>query len=75
MNLSDFFKQGTPESSTRLIWIITGIIGGLGIGFIDIKFGLNLSKYTGLEVAAVITANAGYIGAVLYGKVQQMKQE
>jgi hypothetical protein len=73
--IANFFKQGTTESSMRLVFILSAIVAGFGICVIDVKFAYNLVKYSGTDIALVIAANTAYLVGVIYGKVQQMKQE
>lgn len=63
-----FFQSGTNESSVRLIFILTAFAVLYGVIIIDTKFAFGISKYSGVEIAAVLTANCAFLVSVIYGK-------
>jgi hypothetical protein len=75
MVFSNFFKGSTTESSMRLVFIITAVTTLAGLMMIDIKFAINIIKYTGTEVSLVIAANSAFLISVIYGKNASKKLE
>jgi hypothetical protein len=66
--IANIFRNGTAESSMRLIFVITALATLTGLLTIDIKFAMNITKYSGMEIASVIGANSLFLVGVIYGK-------
>jgi hypothetical protein len=68
--IANFFKEGTAESSMRVVFIFSAIGTILGVLSLDAGYTYKIftSTVSGSEIAFVITANWAGLGLVLYGK-------
>lgn len=68
LKLIEFFRQGTKESSFRLIFILAGISLIVGITYINIVFAINLTKFSGFEILQILLADTACLLTLIYGK-------